>query len=238
MRMVSLRESLLLFLLPHLLACQSSQAPEAPPSPPPLPDRALITIDSPGNTPAVVTDYLTRASGNLISAFNDFERARQTSPRGEYPEWRWTTKFGTWDLTIYAKIVSDDQVAWHEIVDFNEPGRNTWKRWEGTLQSGGASGTLEFFGLSTQQVETTTSWARDAAGDLNVSSQFYELPTTESRQLLAGIAVQADGAVSMLIELAPTGPRIFEAAWDGSGAGSWVSYDAVFGQQIDSGSWH
>jgi hypothetical protein len=220
-----------------LLACKSSNAPDEVRPAPQLPSKALIAINGPVNAPVEVDDYFADATAQLNSAFTDFERAGQSIPAGKDPQWKWTSTLGTWYIIITANIVDEGGVAWTELVDFNEEGRSNWTRWTGTIRADGATGTLDFYAITDGGVVQTATWTRDDQDLLTVVTQVYEVPSTDEGGFIAEVTAHPDGAVEMAIKTQNSRAKFFEAVWDVSGAGSWISYDRTNGQQTGSGDW-
>lgn len=236
-RLLRLQTRFFACCLVGFVACKSSTAPEAPPGPPALPDLALIAATQPANAPTQVDDYFTNSFGYLRSTFGDFDRAKGSPATGKHPEWSWLTSIGTWDIILRAKALSENQFEWQSTVDFNEDGQVNWNRWAGNISADGYSGAVAFRTRDNRNVIIDLTWVRDEQDILSFLSETHELPSTENELVITEITARPDGTVEMVVKMADSRVKIFEANWDASGAGSWAAFDASTGQQTGGGTW-
>ncbi|MFQ5752552.1 MAG: hypothetical protein ACE5HI_11195 [bacterium] len=216
------------------LSCNPTE-PE--PTPPQLPDKSIMLINFPTNAPSQVNDVVEELTTDIIYCFQMFDSAKGENPIGKHPNWTWRTHYETthenFEVTIIAKVVSENSISWEIILDGTHFGTSydNFLFLEGTTQPDGKSGSLDVYSFYDNEILIELGWTKNKQGVLSLSDD-NPSPSYLKRFDLIG---HPDGSGSLTVTKKDI--KIFEASWDATGAGSWVTYDATTGQQTDSGSW-
>ena len=207
-----------------LAACAETPTTPELPVPPPLPEKSLITINWPTNLPAQALDYAGEVLGSLKITFNQFESARPKKPENEDSSWTWRYDDGPFIIWIHATVLAAEEVSWEIELEPTSIPKRVYSK--GTTNSNGRSGAWDYYDVDNIIFEKLT-WLRDAQEKFVVNATRY-LKEYD-------ITANADDSGSLIVKEREV--KIYEATWDASGAGSWVSYDPSTGQQTDSGNW-
>ena len=160
-----------------------------------------------------------------------FKVAKGIPPSGKHPDCEWKSEFTPNQVTIKAIRVNGETVAWELRLDGGAaqsgPVLINWLAAEGTIQSDGSTGSFKMYTTNTTSLSAETAWSKRDNGVLNIVSE-------KNRQKFS-YSINLDNSGNFLITDA-NGMKTFEATWNTSGAGSWISYDPSTGQQTGNGA--
>lgn len=215
-----------------MFACSESPIEPEPEPVPELPVIALTRIEVPTNVPAIVQNYFEKAYdlGMTLPIFNLYE-INGVNRTGPHPDWRWTTKLGTWTVTSAANIISENSVSWNLKISFDNAGVDYWIAANGQTNLDGKIGTSwrsYDFATRSDKLVSTASWQLDKQGELSLYTEDSEGIRNELRHNL-------DGHLNLIVR--QTGAKMFEAVWDSTGSGSWNTYNTTTGEETGSGTW-
>ncbi|MFQ5629380.1 MAG: hypothetical protein ACE5I1_11515 [bacterium] len=203
---------------------------EISPGPPILPSRGIIKIDFPINAPAEVDTIFSESIGDLNFVFILIEFAKDSTAKGQYPDWTWRAKASPYNMEIKAKILAENVVQWQIILDSDQvvegPYPEDWLQSKGTITDNGKSGSFDMFEPFNANLLAQSNWSNDNNTliiNTKKDQKNYEITANPNKS----------GKVVVTKQIV----KIFEASWDATGAGSWISYNPVTGQQTGSGTW-
>jgi hypothetical protein len=232
----------LIFLL---WACKESPtAPEPEPEPPNLPAPEAVTVALPQNAPDPVQSHYTQIYGPLALALQHSANIKNVVPKHDGTTWTWSyTPAGAGPIIVIIKAVelSGDSSAWTISWngDIGGANLNNWISAEGKISADGLYGRWKFYLFRSVFLVGTAIWRKSSHNAIVIEAA--RLRDVDPNDDIDGVYVNyrlignPDGSGNL--EVTEKSIKIFAAAWDSSGAGTWSGYDASTGQQTGGGSW-
>lgn len=232
--------ALILFLL---WGCK--EKPTAPePDPPNLPTPEAVTVKLPKNAPVQVQSHYVQIDRPLALALQHSANIKNIVPQNNGTTWIWSyTPAGAGPIVVIIKAVelSGDSSAWTiswrgEIAGTTV---NNWVSAEGKISADGLYGRWKFYLFNSVFLEGSAIWRKSSQNAITIeATRFRDVDPNDD---IAGVYLSykvignPDGSAGL--EAIEKSIKIFAAAWDASGAGTWTSYDPSTGQQTGGGSW-
>jgi hypothetical protein len=194
-----------------------------PPSPPPT-----VSTNVPTNAPDYLQGMASIADMYSQGGFAYISMAYATQGTQTGNTWTWSVTSETVTVTLQAMIQADGSTTWKIILNGTE-NQHTYVNWvmiEGQVSADQKSASWTAYEDGTQNVAATWDMSIDEGG--NTTS------TIVIDNLTYEFVSNVDGSGSYKEYENET--IIYEAAWNSTGAGTWIAYNDD-GSVADSDSW-
>lgn len=200
-------------------------------SAPQIPKLIIFKGPSSSNAPADLSAKINELNNKTSTGFNYLSLATVSNPNIDGVVSTWEVSYGELGAVIVAEKQSDDTVEWIITVDGSNStvSYNNWTAMEGNSNMSGTEGDWNIFYENSTVVLADFTWTVNSDDVRNGFLSLVDLDTTYE------IINNPDHSGSVVVKEGPA--KVYEAIWDGTGAGNWTRWDSQ-GSVLEAGSWN
>lgn len=194
---------------------------------PTIPDKSIIEFSYPVDAPDQVNEFLGQTVSGLSYIFLFMELLKNKTPNVSQSSYTWHGRNNSQDISLQATKTETDSIYWEYRLDGGS--YENWLHFSGHTSLNNQTGFWKVYQFGLSKVLMFSSWLRDQSNRLTINNYVpYNVRNFN-------LTVDTNGNASLVV--IGNNVRIFEADWDVSGHGSWISYNYPLGTKSENGSW-